>query len=215
MRDPECCRDCKHCCGRGTAVIQRKYRSSEVNKSIAKVIIDRNVPRWFTTKLMFSQKPKLIRSVARDGLTNIYKRQVSLNIYKKGANKFGRKIGFKIENESEDQNQSSPKLIGISTVLRCIFGPNLVILAGMADEKWCEQAQNDAKFDFQVKFDLEYQGRSSPKTIGTQTEVFCISGPNLVILAWMGDELSCDWYTDTQTHRRRRWQYLKAKTGLG
>ena len=46
---------------------------------------------------MFSQKPKLIRLVASDGLTNIYKRRVSLNIYKRGANKFGRKIGFKIE----------------------------------------------------------------------------------------------------------------------
>ena len=83
---------------------------------------------------MFSQMPKLIRSVASDGLTNIYKRRVSLNIYKKGANKFGWKIGFKIENESEDHNQSSPKLVGILTVLRCIFGPNLVILAWMADE---------------------------------------------------------------------------------
>ena len=67
--------------------------------------------------------------VASNGLTNIYKRRVSLNIYKKGANLFGRKIGFKIENESEDQNQSSPKLVGILTVLRCISGPNLVILA--------------------------------------------------------------------------------------
>ena len=83
---------------------------------------------------MFSQKPKLIRSVASDGLTNIYKRRVSLNIYKKGANKFGRKIGFKVESESEDHNQSSPKLVGILTMLRCIFGPNLVILAWMADE---------------------------------------------------------------------------------
>ena len=46
---------------------------------------------------MLSQKPKLIRSVASDGLTNIYKRRVSLNIYRKGANNFGRKIGFKIE----------------------------------------------------------------------------------------------------------------------
>ena len=121
MRDPECCRDCKHRRGRGTAVIQRKYLSSEVNKSIAKAIIDQNVPRWFTTKLMLSRKPKLIRSVTSDGLTNIYKRRVSLNIYKKGANKFGRKIGFKIENESEDQNQSSPKLIGILTVLWSVF----------------------------------------------------------------------------------------------
>ena len=134
MRDPECCRNCKHRHGRGTAVIQRKYRSSEVNKSIAKAIIDRNAPRWFTTKLMSSQKPKLIRSVASYGLTNIYKRRVSLNIYKKGGNTFGRNIGFKIKNEIEDQNQSSPKLTGILTVLRCIFGPNLVILVWMADE---------------------------------------------------------------------------------
>ena len=33
--------------------------------------------------------------------------------------------------------------------------------------------------------------------------MFCISGPNLVILAWKGDELSCgqarDWYTHTDT----------------
>ena len=83
---------------------------------------------------MFSQKPKLIRSVASDGLINIYRRGVSPNIYKKGANKFGRKLGFKIENESEDQTQSSPKLIGILTVLRWILGPNLVILAWMAEE---------------------------------------------------------------------------------
>ena len=83
---------------------------------------------------MFSQKPKLIQSVASDCLTNIYKRRVSFNIYNKGANKFGRKIGFKIEKESEDQNKSSAKLIGILTVLKCIFGPNLVILARIADE---------------------------------------------------------------------------------
>ena len=64
--------------------------------------------------------------------------------YKKNANKFGRKIA----NESEDHNQPSPKLAGILTV---------------ADELWCGQTQNRVKFDFQVKFDLEGQGRSSPK----------------------------------------------------
>ena len=94
---------------------------------------------------MFSQKPKLIQAVASDGLTNIYKLQVSLNIYKKRANKFGRKMCFKIENETEDQNQSSPKLTGILIVLRCIFGPNLVILAWTTDELWCGQAQNEVK----------------------------------------------------------------------
>ena len=90
-------------------------------------------------------------------------------------------------------------------MLKCSFGPNLVILAWMADELWCGLAQNGVKFDFQVEFDLEGQGRSSPKTIGTWTKVFCISGPNLVTLAWMSDELSCgqarDWYTHTRTHR--------------
>ena len=45
MRDPECCRDCKHRCDRGIAVIQRKYRSSEVYKSIAIGTIYRNAPR--------------------------------------------------------------------------------------------------------------------------------------------------------------------------
>ena len=70
---------------------------------------------------MFSQKPKLIRLVASDGLTNIYKRRVSLNILQKSANKFGRKIGCKIENESEDQNQSSPKLSSAKMHLRSKF----------------------------------------------------------------------------------------------
>ena len=54
MRDPECCRDCKHRRGRGTAVIQRKYRSSEVNKSIVILITDRNVYWWVMAKRWFS-----------------------------------------------------------------------------------------------------------------------------------------------------------------
>ena len=57
-----------------------------------------------------------------------------------------------------------------------------------------------------VKFDLEGQGHSPPKTIGILTKVFYTYGPNLVILAWTGDELShgqtwwrTDWRTDGQT----------------
>ena len=60
----------------------------------------------------------------------------------------------------------------------------------MGDELWCGQAQNRVNLDFQVKFDLEGQGRSLYKTIGTLIKVFCIFGPNLVILAWIGPELS-------------------------
>ena len=85
MRDPECCWDCKHRRGRGTAVIQRKYRSSEVNKSIVISITDWNVYRWVTAKRWFSehdQKRRPIRSVASDCLTKIYDR-VALNVIQK------------------------------------------------------------------------------------------------------------------------------------
>ena len=129
---------------------------------------------------------------------------VSLNIYKNSANKFGRKTGFKIENEIEDQDQSIPKLIGILTHVFCTFGPNLVILAWTGDELSCRQAQNGVTFDFEVKFDLEGQGQSPPKTIGILTKVFYIYGPNLVILAETGHELSRGqakgWRTRTDTH---------------
>ena len=44
---------------------------------------------------------------------------------------------------------------------------------------------------FQIKFDLEGQGQLPPKTIGILTKIFSTYGPNLVILAWMGNELWC------------------------
>ena len=63
---------------------------------------------------------------------------------------------------------------------------------------------------------LKVKVNCPPKTIGIWTKVFCFSGPNLVILAWTGDELLCgqasDWYTHTHRHRQR--QYPEAKTGL-
>ena len=85
---------------------------------------------------------------------------VSLNIYKNSANKFGRKTGFKIE--IEDQDQWIPKLIGIFTQVFCSFGPNLVIIAWTGDELSCRQTQNGVTFDFEVKFDLEGQGHPPP-----------------------------------------------------
>ena len=71
------------------------------------------------------------------------------------------------ETEKKVKIITNPKLIGILTVLRCIFDPKLVILAWTVDELWCGKAQNGVKFNFQVKFDLEGQGRSSPKIVGT------------------------------------------------
>ena len=114
-------------------------------------------------KTNVSQSSHESRSVASDGLTKCIQAMVSLNIYKNSANKFGRKTGFKIENEIEDQDQSIPKLIGILTQVFCTFGPNLVILAWTSDELSCRQAQNGVTFDFEVKFDLEGQGQSPPK----------------------------------------------------
>ena len=127
---------------------------------------------------------------------------VSLNIYKNSANKFIRKTDFKIENEIEDQDQSIPKLIGILTQVFCTFCPNLVILAWTGDELSRREPQNGVTFDFEVKFDLEGQGQSPPKTIGILTKVFYTYGPNLVILARTGDELSRGQASDYRTHGR-------------
>ena len=142
---------------------------------------------------------------------------VSLNIYKNSANKFGRKTGFKIENEIEDHDQSIPQFTGILTELRYIFGQNLEILTSTGGEWSCGQAQNSVNFDFQVKFDLEGQGQSTPKTIVILTKMFCMSGSNLVILAGTSDRLSRGkkLVIDAHTDRRRQRQYPKAKTGLG
>ena len=85
----------------------------------------------------------------------------------------------------------------------------------MGDELSRRQAQNGVNFDFEVKFDLEGQGQSPPKTIEILTKVFYTYAPNLVILAWTGDELSrgqtwwrtdgrTDWRTDAGNDNTRR-----------
>ena len=110
--------------------------------------------------------------------------------------------GFEIENWIADQFQSSPKLVGIWTVLRCIFVPYLEIVTSIGGELWHGQVQNGVNFDFEVKFDHEGQGQSPPKPIGILTKVFYTYGPNMVILAWTGDEFSqgtSSWFPHTQT----------------
>ena len=54
-----------------------------------------------------------------------------------------------------------------------------------------------------VKFDLEGKGQSPNKTIGILTRVFYTFDPHMVILAWMGHELSQGQaiYTPTDTHK--------------
>ena len=53
-----------------------------------------------------------------------------------------------------------------------------------------QRCKSDAnKQDFENKLNLTCHAQSTPKTIGILTKVFCTSGPNLVVLAWTGDEL--------------------------
>ena len=57
---------------------------------------------------------------------------------------------------------------------------------------------------------LKVKVNCPPKTIGTLTKVFCIFGPNLVILAWTGPELSrgqaSEWHTHTNT-----WTHIQTQ----
>ena len=59
------------------------------------------------------------------------------------------------------------KLVGIWTVLKCIFVPNLEIVTLIGGELWHGQAQNGVNFDFEVKFDLEGQCQSLLKQLGS------------------------------------------------
>ena len=54
-----------------------------------------------------------------------------------------------------------------------------------------QRRKSDAnKQDFENKLNLTCQAQPTLKTIGILTKVFCTSGPNLVVLARTGDELS-------------------------
>ena len=54
-----------------------------------------------------------------------------------------------------------------------------------------QRRKSDAnKQDFESKLNLTCQAQSTLKTLGILTKVFCTSGPNFVVLAWTGDELS-------------------------
>ena len=114
--------------------------------------------------------------------------------------------------------QSTPRTTGILTKVFSTSGPNLVALAWTGDELSRGQAQNGVNFDFEVKFDLEGEGQSPPKTIGILTKVFYTYGPHLVILAWTGDELSrgqtwwrTDWRTDAGNDNTRRPKLASGK----
>ena len=53
-------------------------------------------------------------------------------------------------------------MVGMWTMLRCIFVQNLKIVTSIGGELWHGQAQNGVNFYFEVNFDREGQGQSSP-----------------------------------------------------
>ena len=114
-------------------------------------------------------------------------------------------MGFKIENEIEDQDQSIPKLMGgILTQVFRTFGPNLVILAWTGDELSYRQAQNGVKFDFEVKFDLEGQGQSPQKNTDLNQGLLHLwskFGVPTLNGWWVIARTTGGWLTHTDTHR--------------
>ena len=120
--------------------------------------------------------------------------------------------GFKIKNWIEYQFQSSPKLVWIWTMLRCIFVPNLEIVTSIGGELWHGQAQNGVNFYFEAKFDLEGQVQSPPKTIGILTKVLHLwskfGDPSLN--GWWVIARTSSWLThgrtDGHTHTHRQTQ---------
>ena len=68
------------------------------------------------------------------------------------------------------------------------------------------QAQNLLKFDFNIKFDLEGQGRPP----GSLIKVFCTFGQHLVFLVWTGHE-SCKYKEETIHRTNYHLLYLIVK----
>ena len=91
----------------------------------------------------------------------------------------------------------------------------MVILASTGDELSRGQAPKGVNFDFEVKFDLQCQCQSPPKTIVILTKVFYAYGPNLVILAWTGDELSRGQASYYRTHHGRTGGRTDTQTDTG
>ena len=70
---------------------------------------------------------------------------------------------------------------------------------------------------FKFKLTLNVKVNCRPKIIRTLAKIFCIFGPNLVILAWTGPELSCgqasDWHRLTHGHTHTQMQAMTIPDG--
>ena len=90
-----------------------------------------------------------------------------------------------------DKNLSSSKMH---------FDPNLEILSWIGSELSRGQAKHGVNSDFKAKFHFGGQGQSTLTMTGITVKVFCIFCPNLMVLAWMGDDRTDRLQVNTHGH---------------
>ena len=170
---------------------------------------------------MFSQKSKLIRSVASDGLTNIYKRWVSLNIIQKERKWIWWKNMFQdwkwkwrsnLIKSKIDRDFNSEKMH-----FRTKFGD--FILNGWwvmvrTSSEWGKTWFSSSIWLWRSRSIIPKNYRDLNQGVSHLWSKF---GDPSLNERWVIVRTN-SWshtHTDTQTYRRSRWQYPKAKTGLG
>ena len=79
--------------------------------------------------------------------------------------------------------------IFVHTNLGC--GTDSVFMFMQVSQIFQRRKSDAIKQDFENRLNLTCEAQSILKTIGILTKLFCTSGPNLVVLAWMGNELWC------------------------
>ena len=81
----------------------------------------------------------------------------------------------------------------------CCWTSHCIYSSGQNVNKWIWT------FKLNFTFYLEGQSPSTPKLIGISTTVLCIYCPNVVVLAWTGDEFSRGqaWGWHTYTHKNQ------------
>ena len=116
--------------------------------------------------------------------------QIHYKLSRRQAN-FPRFLSKSGQNDLQDQNRWPPFSIPAASILRCMFGANLVILAQIYEDLSRRQAKFPRILSQNGQNDLEGQGQWLPFSIPAESIPRCMFGANLVILDQICDELSC------------------------